>query len=68
MMAAAGALAMAAGLFLLLFGVALFVVGLMPGATYKWWKQYAWSALALTGAFYLLRYALQGLPGLAGSC
>lgn len=63
MMAVLNALAAVAGLFLLLSGVAFFVVGLLPGNSYAWWKQYTWSALALTGAFYLLRYALAALLG-----
>jgi hypothetical protein len=58
-------LALAAGLFCALSGIAFFVAGLSPRPSPPWWHQYGWAALALTGAFYLLRY---GLASLLGSC
>jgi hypothetical protein len=57
------ALALAAGLFCLMSGVGLFLAGILPGRSAPWWHQYGWAALALTGAFYLLRYALAVLLG-----
>jgi hypothetical protein len=46
------------GLFCGLSGLAFFVVGLAPGRSAPWFKQYAYSAATLTAAFYLIRYAL----------
>lgn len=57
------ALALMAGLFCALSGIAFFLAGLLPGPSAAWWQQYGGAALALTGAFYLLRYALASLLG-----
>lgn len=54
------ALAFAAGLFCGMSGFAFFVVGLLPGKSAPWYKQYGYAAVAITGAFYLLRYAFTG--------
>lgn len=54
------ALAMALGAFCALSGFAFFAAGLMPGPSAAWWKQYGWSAVTLTAAFYLLSYAFGG--------
>jgi hypothetical protein len=59
MTAVLSALAMVAGLFLLLSGLAFFVVGLMSAKSQPWVVQYGYAAVALTGAFYLLSYALR---------
>jgi uncharacterized membrane protein YqjE len=48
------------GLFAAMSGTAFFLAGLLPGASAAWWKQYGWSAVALTAAFYLLSYAFSG--------
>jgi hypothetical protein len=50
-------LALLAGLFCLMSGVAFFLTGLMPGRSASWYVQYGWAAFALTMAFYLLRFA-----------
>ena len=49
------ALLLAFAIFLTLSGLAFFVVGLMPGKSAPWYRQYAWSAIALTCAYYLFR-------------
>jgi len=51
-------LLMALAIFLTLFGVATFVVGLMPGPSAPWWRQYAYAAIALTCAYLLFEYVL----------
>lgn len=51
-------LALALGVFLALSGVAFFVVGLLPGKSAWWVKQYAYAAVCLTCAYYLFRWAL----------
>lgn len=57
MSAAPISLALLAGLFCLMSGVAFFLVGVMPVRSAPWYVQYAWAAFALTMAFYLLRFA-----------
>lgn len=48
------AVVLALALFLGQAGIAFFVVGLAPGRSAPWWKQYGYSAVCLTGAYYLL--------------
>lgn len=52
------ALAMVCGLYLLLSGLAFFVVGLLPARSAPWFVQYMYAAVSLTGAYYLLGFAL----------
>lgn len=40
---------------LVLSGLAFFVVGLLPGRSAAWYTQYGYSAVALTCAYYLFR-------------
>ena len=47
------AVLLAFAIFLAQAGIAFFVVGLMPGKSAPWWKQYGYSAVALTCAYYL---------------
>lgn len=42
-------------IFLTQAGIAFFVVGLAPGRSAPWWKQYGCSAACLTCAYYLFR-------------
>lgn len=56
--AQAGALVV--GLFSLMFGVACFVVGILPGPSAPAWKQYGYAAVSLAAAYYLLPYAVGG--------
>lgn len=51
---------LALAVFLALSGVAFFVVGLAPGKSARWYVQYAYSAVFLTCAYYVFRYALGG--------
>jgi len=51
-------LALFAGLFSLMAGMAFFLVGLMPGRSAAWYVQYAYAAAGFTAAYYLLRYFL----------
>jgi len=45
-------------LFLTMSGVAFFVVGLLPARSAPWFVQYAYAAVALTGAYCIFAYAL----------
>lgn len=49
------AILLALAIFLTLSGFAFFVVGLAPGRSAPWWKQYGYSAVVLTCAYYLFR-------------
>lgn len=52
---------LALALFLTMLGIGLFVAGLFPGLSAPWWKQYGYSAVCLTCAYYLFRMIF-GLP------
>jgi hypothetical protein len=52
---ASGFLVLALAIFLTLSGIAFFLAGLMPGKSAPWYAQYAYSAVALTSAYYLFR-------------
>ncbi len=57
----ASAALLALAVWLTLSGLAFFVVGLAPRRSAPWWKQYAWSAVCLTCAYYLFRFVF-GTP------
>lgn len=52
------AAALILGLFALMSGVALFIVGLLPMRSAPWWVQYLYAAVFLTIAYFALTYAL----------
>lgn len=54
------AAALLLGVFVALIGLAFFIVGVAPGPSAHWSRQFGYSAIALTAAYYLLLYALRG--------
>lgn len=51
-------LALLLGLFSGMCGLAFFIVGVSPGYSAHWAKQYAYAAVALAGSYYFLSFAL----------
>jgi len=54
--------ALVLGVFAAMSALAFFLVGVLPGRSAPWWKQYGWAAVAFVAAYLLITYAFTGDP------